>query len=312
MRRHSCMILMLTAMLFLSYRSHGEAIKGPLLKVLAFSDTVRHVALEDRDFPDATGAAPGGRILIVDIQSREVAEEIVIANRQPEGLTNEQIRTENKKLYEKGIGELKKRGYVFSVPSESLPESMHLTFAADTDDENEDYKKYFIKVFMNGTGTAYKQELNPFYLSHFSLEGFGIEKSFSYSPDGKSFVGFFIRHPVMEFDAPVRVALFFDGPNMSFFFNKVGFEYYKQKKYKIARDNFLLSHFHDSNNMKAVYNTACMYALMDNAQKSIEYLQILKSFNTRGAWQFLNQVKKDGDYNKIRQNPKFKEFIDSL
>ena len=97
MRRHSYMILMLTAMLFLSYRSHGEAIKGPLLKVLAFSDTARHVALEDRDFPDATGAAPGGRILIVDIQSREVAEEIVIANRQPEGASNDQIITEGKK-----------------------------------------------------------------------------------------------------------------------------------------------------------------------------------------------------------------------
>ena len=54
------------------------------------------------------------------------------------------------------------------------------------------------------------------------------------------------------------------------------------------------------------------YALMDNVQKALEYLQVLKSLNTKGARQFLNQVKKDSDYNKIRQNPKFKEFIDTL
>ena len=51
---------------------------------------------------------------------------------------------------------------------------------------------------------------------------------------------------------------------------------------------------------------------MDNVQKALEYLQVLKSLNTKGARQFLNQVKKDSDYNKIRQNPKFKEFIDTL
>ncbi|OHD56663.1 MAG: hypothetical protein A2Y33_13150 [Spirochaetes bacterium GWF1_51_8] len=97
--------------------------------------------------------------------------------------------------------------------------------------------------------------------------------------------------------------------DMSRFYNGVGYRFYKMKQYKKALDRFLMALSFDSQFVLALYNTACMYALMKNPVKSVEYLWELRKLGSKEAWEKLSQLQKDPDFNAIRKTDTFKKFI---
>ncbi len=97
--------------------------------------------------------------------------------------------------------------------------------------------------------------------------------------------------------------------DLSRFYNGIGYRYYKLKQYKKALDSFLTALTFDNKYILALYNTACMYALLKNSSKSVEYLWELRQLGTKEAWDKLKKMKKDPDFNAIRKTTVYKKFV---
>jgi tetratricopeptide (TPR) repeat protein len=97
--------------------------------------------------------------------------------------------------------------------------------------------------------------------------------------------------------------------DLSRFYNGIGYRYYKLKQYKNALNAFLTALTFDKKYVLALYNTACMYALMKDSSKSVEYLWEIRQLGTKEAWEKLQKMKKDADFNAIRKTAVYKKFI---
>ncbi|MCP4136512.1 MAG: hypothetical protein GY754_36420, partial [bacterium] len=120
------------------------------------------------------------------------------------------------------------------------------------------------------------------------------------------------EHPVMEFDAGLDGALIINRFNLSYFYNSVGFEYYKKKSYREALSFFENAISCNPKNATAIFNSACMNGLLGEAADSVKNLSQLKRLKTKAARKYLKKVKRDKDFNKIRKTREFEKFMKSI
>jgi ankyrin repeat protein len=86
---------------------------------------------------------------------------------------------------------------------------------------------------------------------------------------------------------------------------QVAFKYYKAKKYKKALYYFKKINGIDKNNERAIYNSACMNALLKRTGKTITLLKRL--FKLNPDWK--KNLVRERDFNKIRLKIEFRNFI---
>jgi len=95
--------------------------------------------------------------------------------------------------------------------------------------------------------------------------------------------------------------------------NKQGMHYYKEKKYRSALKKFEAAHKKDPKWTKPPYNAGCQYALLGDVKNAIKWLN--KWVDNRPDQNFkamYNYVQKDPDFNGIRKDKKFKEWLKTI
>ena len=91
----------------------------------------------------------------------------------------------------------------------------------------------------------------------------------------------------------------------------LGICYYKLGKYSEALDCFeadFKAAIDSDRQSAAAYNVAALYSLLNDVENSIQWLKIPLEINKK---RWLDKVKKDKDFDNIRSNNKFKEFINN-
>jgi tetratricopeptide (TPR) repeat protein len=142
-------------------------------------------------------------------------------------------------------------------------------------------------------------------------EGPGKINSIISSPDEKNFL-FFYYHPYYPNTPGYIVIKIINRIDMSKFNNGIGLKHYKKKDYKTALKYFMRSLEYNKDYPRGIFNTACMYGIMKDADKSVEYLKKLKSINSKQSKRYLKMIKKERDLNPVRSHPRFREFIKGL
>lgn len=302
---------------------------GGTLRILAFSADSRFVAFTSADGKDTPVAAIFPEyIYIVNTTTREVAETIRIGvfmvlegNTDPKAgqKAGEQHEAELTAAYAR----LEAEGYCFEVVEKPLPPDVLVDYSDELIEEGT--YRYRLSFFLTHAPTGVRLDVGTAIAeqndSKSRHEGEEVEETFfgpawstftgeTYAtPDERSYIVFFRTPFLMEYATGERGALLITADNLSSLYNSVGFAYYKRADYETALAYFELSHFHNPDNPKAVYNMACMQALGGNVEEAIGHLETLDKLSGELAKQLRLQVERDSDFDRIRGDRRFSEFV---
>ena len=97
------------------------------------------------------------------------------------------------------------------------------------------------------------------------------------------------------------------------YLNIFGFRLYQKKLYRKAIEKFRASIKAKPNHTVALYNLACTYSLTGDSSHAVKYLKNLHSLwknkNNKSAHRYLRKIKRDKDFNSIRDSNDFKSFL---
>ena len=95
--------------------------------------------------------------------------------------------------------------------------------------------------------------------------------------------------------------------------NKQGIDYYEEKKYQLALEEFIAAHKKDPKWTKPPYNAGCQYALLGDVKNAIIWLNVwVDNRPDQNFKAMYNYVQKDPDFNGIRKDKKFKEWLKTI
>lgn len=281
------------------------------LKILAINYEENSIAIQTKGSIEGIGGTVPFSIHLVDIKTYN-SKEIIIGknifidndNRTDQDIKDEQMRS--KKNYTKTISNLKADNYIFSIIENPIPDRFTLFYKAfKTEEGTNGIVKFFVKDNTNGNIFFITKRQHDFYNNN----DIKINKSFS----GPQKINFFIyyRTPhIMEYYEGVTGLLILNKSKISYIFNFSGYQYYKNNKIKLALADFLEALKYDQDNMQAVYNTACMYGILNSPSNSVKYLKILKANGSPFAKSKIEKAKKDMDFSNIRNSKEFQSFFD--
>ena len=299
------------------------------LDILAFSNDGRQVAfISYQDISLIGDAAAAGWIYIQNTLSKKTVEKIQIAEfiadvvyRADDPEVKEKVQ-KNKTRYEGAIANLKKRGFVFDIEKQPLPAGIKLDYVDKQQKGTKDSANapgpmagpegvpavWDLTFYLQDPETQFRMDLVGTTAQQWQSKTTDIGATYA-APDGRTFVFFYHTPYLMEFDPGYEGSIIINRIQLSDFFNGVGFAYYKKKNFAQALENFKESYALNEQNPKACYNLACMSALEGKVEEAIEYLKSRKSMGTDDARDLFKQVHKDSDFNKIRENSRFKSYL---
>jgi hypothetical protein len=297
---------------------YGQRILASL-EILAFSEDSRYVAYETYSDISAIGdAVPDGWILVRDIITKEtvdsfrISDFIANAYERRDDPEMKALLARNRKMREDAINELKRRGFVFEVGDPAPMGSVSI----EMDEKRLNPKDptighYRLTFFLKEGDTGYRLNIGEAMVTQNRPGSISIG-GFVPTPDSKNYIVLYQAMPTMEFDPGKKGDIIVSRYDLALFFNGVGFAYYKRKNISWALENFKAAYEHNERFEKASYNIACMYALQSQVEQALEYLRKLEALDTEAARKLLQQAKKDSDFNKIRSDRRFQDFMGGL
>ncbi len=306
-----------------------DALVGGTLKILAFSGDSRFVAFQNYKGKDAPIAADhDGWIYIVATDTRETVETTQISKfvMLEDNPNAKQAHVANNAMRDEAYATLESRGYTFEVEPVALPRGVSVDYTDKLLGSNSFEYVLTFSIGHEATGVTLEvaKGIAAQSDSKSRHEGQKVEEGFfgpawstfpgesSTTPDARTIIVFFSTPFMGEYDMGNRGAFIITTAQLSQFYNSVGFAYYRRGDIASASANFEKAYFHDSANPKAVYNMACMNALSGDVDRTLILLEQLGGLGTQLARQLMGQVHNDSDFDKVRGDARFSEFMKTV
>jgi tetratricopeptide (TPR) repeat protein len=94
--------------------------------------------------------------------------------------------------------------------------------------------------------------------------------------------------------------------------NTRGFRFYQAKAYDMALPYFSAALKRDPGHVKALYNSACMFAILGRTEDAITMLRRLAVMDDPEARNRIRKVATDSDFDGVRGEPEFREAMQSF
>ena len=291
---------------------HSEPIVGDNLEVVGYlpgfpAEDI--IVMKNDDAFDSSGGLPGSRLLLVDPLSQTVQETIVTAYHSfdpyHQGRTDDEVYEVNHQLFASAMMEIEGRGFIPAPEMRGVCEGLCFELRQDTVEDG----SIVLDVCLKDWETGFEMIVGSTYPNSDWEHLYSLSSTYWSAPGGNTAVAFLHRNGVMEFDPGSVTAIVVNRFMLSTFHNKAGFEHYKNKDYESALYRFQAAHDSDSIDPKPIFNMACMHALSEDVEGTLSILQKLVDLGSVEAWEYFDMVHKDGDFDKIRTDPRFVEFM---
>ncbi|MCP4131726.1 MAG: hypothetical protein GY754_12170, partial [bacterium] len=215
----------------------ADIISGDSVSVTAFSKDERYVAIEISSIDTAVGGnyQPPAWLVLADSYNKNIIQKTLITKEiSPDCESDtiaERLRRANKKRKERAYNNLKRKNYAFEVNKFNFAQNIEVKHRILKEDDSNGEAV----IYLYHGDTRYSMTVGRVAVSDRPAGGEGFSlRGISASPNEKTLVVSYGEHPVMEFDAGLDGALIINRFNLSYFYNSVGFEYYKKKSYREA------------------------------------------------------------------------------